>query len=111
MGLKGAGSFYQRHIQWTVLRDLLYNICESYLDDILVYRKTKQELSKKLEQVIAQLKASGMAVNHEKVKINMNQVEYVGHIIDKYGISFSDEKRQKVPDFRVPEQTRDMKNS
>ena len=51
-----------------------------------------------------------MTVNPEKVKINMNQVEYVGHIIDKYGISFSDAKRQKVTDFRLPEQARDMKN-
>ena len=43
MGLKGAGSYYQSHMQNTVLADLLYTICESYLDDILVYGKTKEE--------------------------------------------------------------------
>ena len=31
MGLKGAGSYYQSHMQNTVLTDLLYKICESYL--------------------------------------------------------------------------------
>ena len=50
-----------------------------------------------------------MTINPDKVKINMTKVEYVGHVIDKYGISFSDEKRQKVTDFRAPEQARDMK--
>ena len=88
MGLKGAGSFLG-HMQLTVLRDLLYRICESYLDDIFVWGNTKQELSKNLEQVVARLKSHGMTINPEKVKFNMTQVEYVGHVIDKYGISFS----------------------
>ena len=50
-----------------------------------------------------------MTINPDKVKINMTKVEYVGHVIDKYGISFSDEKRQKVTDFRTPEQAKGMK--
>ena len=33
----------------------------------------------------------------------------MGHVIDKYGISFSNEKRQKVTDFRQPTQAREMK--
>ena len=54
MGLKGAGSYYQSHMQNTVLNDLLYNICESYLDDILVYGETKEELSRNLKIVVEQ---------------------------------------------------------
>ena len=109
MGLKGAGSFYQRHMQNTVLRNLLYTVCESYLDDILVWGDTKEKLSENLEKVIARLKSYGMTINPDKVKINMEYVEYVGHVIDKYGFSFSKEKRQKVTDFRTPEQAKDMK--
>ena len=109
MGLKGAGSYYQSHMQNTVLGDLLYVICEAYLDDILVYGETKEELSKNLQIVIARLKKFKMTVNPEKVKIHLTEVEYVGHVIDKYGISFSEEKRAKVTDFRLPAQARDMK--
>ena len=50
-----------------------------------------------------------MTVNPDKVKIHLTEVEYVGHVIDKYGISFSDEKRSKVTEFRQPTQARDMK--
>ena len=39
----------------------------------------------------------------------MDEVEYVGHVIDKYGISFSNEKRRKVTEFRQPSQAREMK--
>ena len=43
MGLKGAGSYYQSHMQNTVLGDLLYVICEAYLDDILLKSRTEDE--------------------------------------------------------------------
>ena len=50
-----------------------------------------------------------MTVNPDKMKIHLTEVEYVGHVIDEYGISFSDEKRSKVTEFRQPTQARDMK--
>ena len=74
MGLKGAGSFCQSHMQNTVLNDLLYTICESYLDDILVYGKMTEELSKSLHSVISRLQRWGMTVNPEKVNIQMNEI-------------------------------------
>ena len=39
----------------------------------------------------------------------MNEIEYVDQVIDRYGISFFKEKRQKVTDFRKPEQAREIK--
>ena len=110
MGLKGAGSFYQSHMQNTVLTDLLYSICESYLDDILVYGKTKEELSRNLKLVVERLGKFGMTINPDKVKIHMDEVEYVGHMIDSYGISFSDEKLHQVLEFRTPSVAHEMKS-
>ena len=109
MGLKGAGSYYQSHMQNTVLTDLLYKICESYLDDILVYGRTKEELSTNLQSVICRLEKFGMTINPEKVKIHMNQVQYVGYVVDRYGISFSEEKKRKVVEFKKPTKAREMK--
>ena len=77
MGLKGAGSYYQSQMTNTVFPDLLYKILEIYLDDILVYAKTKEELSENLKIVLNRLKKFGLTVNPDKVKINMNEVEYV----------------------------------
>ena len=50
-----------------------------------------------------------MTINPEKVKIQMNEVEYVGHIIDQYGISFPDEKLNRVLEFKTPTLAREMK--
>ena len=61
-----------------------------------------------IDEISRYLTAS-RTVNPEKVIIHFTEVEYVGHVIDKYGISFSDEKRSKVTEFRLPAQARDMK--
>ena len=110
MGLKGAGSYYQSMMQNVILTDLLYAICESYLDDILVYGRTKKELSDNLKSVISRLSTYGITVNPAKVKIHMDHVEYVGYVLDKYGITLSDEKRAKVTSIRLPTQAREMKS-
>ena len=109
MGLKGAGSYYQSQMTNTVFPDLLYKILEIYLDDILVYAKTKEELSENLKIVLNRLKKFGLTVNPDKVKINMNEVEYVGHLIDNYDVSFTQEKRDKVLDFRLPVKEKELK--
>ena len=60
--------------------------CESNLDDMLIYDTTKEELSRIPQTVVARLEKYKMTVNPDKVKIHMNKVEYVSHVIDKYGI-------------------------
>ena len=71
-------------MQSIVPSDLRYKICESYLDNILVYGKTKRELSDNLQLVLARLEKWEMTLNPSKVKIHINEVEFVGHVIDKY---------------------------
>ena len=70
------------------MTDLLYKICESHLDDILVYGKTKEELSTNLQSVTCRLEKFGMTINPEKVKIHMSQAQHVGYVVDRYGIYY-----------------------
>ena len=39
-GMKGGPSWFQQHLARTVLKDYLYDICELYIDDILVFAET-----------------------------------------------------------------------
>ena len=97
-------------MQNTVLRDLVQKICEVYLDDIIVFAKTPQELNQRLEVVFQRLALFGITLNPSKVRIGMTEVEYVGHLIDKEGLSFSQEKRDSVLDFRKPVTASQMKS-
>jgi hypothetical protein len=55
MGLKGAASYFQRMIASIVLAGLLYSIVELYLDDILVYATSEDEIVERLCTVFKRL--------------------------------------------------------
>jgi len=56
-GLKGSPSTFCRAMG-IVLRDLLWQICLCYLDDIIVYARTTQELLERLDIVLSRLKSN-----------------------------------------------------
>ena len=109
MGLKGAPSYFQHAMQSKVLGGLLQSICEVYLDDIIVYAQTEQELLQNLKQVFARLEQYNITLNPAKVRVGLTSVEYVGHKIDNEGLSFSDEKREDVWKTPLPMTKRPLK--
>ena len=48
-GMKGGPSWFQQHLARTVLKDYLYDICERYIDDIIVVAEAEEEF---IENVI-----------------------------------------------------------
>ena len=57
------------------LKDLLYSIIEIYLDDILIFAKTKEELITNTERVLERFRKHNVTVNPEKVKISVTEVK------------------------------------
>ena len=69
MGLKGAGPYFQRSMQNKVLNGLVYEICEIYIDDVLIH----------VRRVFKRLWVKNVPVNPKKTKLGLPEVEYVGH--------------------------------
>ena len=103
MGLKGAPSYFQKIMASVVLAGLLYFICELYLDDILIYARSHEEFLERLRKVFERLRKHKLTVNPTKCSFGMSEVEYVGHVINEKGLSFSHEKKEKV--FNIPKPT------
>jgi hypothetical protein len=110
MGLKGAGSHFQQQMSSRVLKGLIYHICELYLDDIIVYGRTEEEFLKNLRQVFERLRKHRILLSPEKCRIGLSKVEYVGHMIDETGLSFSENKLREVLDFPLPTTHKGMKS-
>jgi len=102
MGLKGAPSWFQQQLETNVLGGLLHHICELYIDDIIIYADTYEEYLANIEAVLERFKKHNITVSPKKCKFLMSSIEYVGHIINSEGISFSQEAKQKALDFAVP---------
>ena len=108
MGLKGAPAYFQEAIAG-VLRGLLYDTCELYIDDIIVHGQTKEEFLHILEEVFKRLAKHKITVNPKKCLIGHNEVEFVGHVVNEHGLSFSRDRIEKVMDIKEPVYGKELK--
>ena len=101
MGLKGAPSYFQRTMRTQVLQGL-HDICEAYLDDLIVFGRTEEELIENLSKVFERLQHFNITLNPTKCRFGLREVEYVGHTINEFGHHFSREKLDGVKNFVLP---------
>ena len=110
MGAKGAPPYFQYHMVNTVFAGLVHNICEIYLDDIILWADSIEELSKRLEILLERATKFNITFNPEKCKFGLTEVEYVGHVIDQTGLSFAKAKTDKVENFKLPTTIKELKS-
>ena len=66
MGLKGAPSYFQHVMQSEVLHGLQYDICEIYIDDIIIFADSEEELPENLRKVLERFSKHNISVSPEK---------------------------------------------
>ena len=102
MGLKGSGPFFQRSMANKVLAGYVTRICEIYIDDVLLFGTTDNEYLSNTRKVLVRLRENKVTANPAKTKVDLKEVEYVGHLITSTGTSLTEEKRLQVLDFPLP---------
>ena len=110
MGLKGAAGYFQKMLATVVLVSLIYNICELYIDDVIVPAKTEEEYLFRLRKVLERFQKHNITLNPKKCKFGLTSVEYVGHTIDSKGLSFSAEKLDAVLAIPPPEYSKELRS-
>ena len=83
-GIASAPAIFQRLME-TILQGIPGVVC--YIDDILVTGKNEEEHLRSLNQVFSKLTDHGFRLKKGKCKFMAKSVEYLGHKIDKDGIS------------------------
>ena len=79
-----------------MLIGLIYQICEVYLDDVIVHATSEEEFVNRLTQIFKRFKAYNLTMNPDKVKLGLPEVEYTGHVINQHGLTFSRERFQNI---------------
>ena len=110
MGLKSAPSFFQKEMSSNVLAGLVHDICELYIDDIIIWGETEEKFLANLEAVLARLEERNITINPDKAKIGLEEVNAVGYVLDHYGISMSQERIAKVMQFPRPVTGKQLKS-
>ncbi|CCD26818.1 reverse transcriptase/ribonuclease H family protein NDAI_0I02500 [Naumovozyma dairenensis CBS 421] len=98
-GLVNAPSTFARYMS-DLFRDLKY-VCV-YLDDILIFSRTKEEHWKHLDKVLYRLKKEELIVKKKKCLFAGDTVEFLGYIISPNKISPLVTKCQAIDQFPSP---------
>ncbi|GJX77534.1 putative reverse transcriptase domain-containing protein [Tanacetum coccineum] len=93
-----------------VFMDLMNRVCKLYLDkfmivfidDILIYSKSKQEHKEHLKLILELLKKEELYAKFSKCEFWIPKVQFLGHVIDSKGIHVDPAKIESIKDWTSP---------
>jgi len=100
-GLTGAPSTFC-HLMSIVLREYLWEICLCYLDDIIIFGRTPQELLDRMRTILDKLHEVGLKVKPSKRVFFKIEIQYLGHLVSEAGINPMPDKIQALKDWPTP---------
>ena len=101
MGLKNSGATFQRMME-TVMGSLNLQICLLYLDDVIAFSRDEQSHLQHLDIILTKIEDAGLKLKPSKCCLFQQEVKYLGHIISRDGIRTDPKKIDKVLDWPVP---------
>nr|GEX11271.1 putative reverse transcriptase domain-containing protein [Tanacetum cinerariifolium] len=93
-----------------VFMDLMNQVCKPYLDkfvivfidDILVYSKSKDEHEDHLRLVLELLKKEELYAKFSKCEFWLQEVQFLGHVVNQSGIHMDPSKIEAVKNWKAP---------
>jgi len=79
-----------------------------YLDNILIFTKTKKKHAQAVQQVLQILKENKLFLRLEKCKFYKQQIEYLGLVISENKVSMDPVKVAGVQEWPTPENKTDV---
>ena len=97
---------------------LMNNIMHKYLDkfvvvfiyDILIYSKNEAEHKEHLPIVLQELREKQFFAKFSKCDFFRDEIQYLGHVVTKEGISVDPEKIRAIEDWPVPKDVTDVRS-
>jgi hypothetical protein len=108
-GLTNAPATFQAYIN-KALRGLVDDFCIVYLDDILVFSKTKEEHDQHLQRVCERLRDAELYAKPSKCQFYQTEIEFLGFIIGTQGIRMDPRRVQTIKEWEnhPPKSYRDL---
>jgi len=95
MGLSNSLAMFQRLVNM-VLRGLTWEFVLVYIDDIVVYAQTYEELKTRLEEVFIRLRGANLKLKPTKVRLFQREILFLGHGISGVGVAMDPDKISEI---------------
>ena len=100
-GLCNAPATFQRLME-NVLAGLQFEILLLYLDDIIVFSNSVDQMIKRLTIVFQRLRTAGLKLKPSKCHLFQREVEYLGYKVSEQGVQTSDDKVKAIREWPTP---------
>ena len=106
-GLMNAPASFTRLFS-TMLRDLNGECLVLFLDDVLVYSRTKEEHAQHLRRLFDILRKNKLYAKRSKCCIGVAEVDFLGYTISEKGIDMQDRLKDAILDWPTPTSVKEM---
>ena len=94
----------------TVFKNFLDQFVIVFIDDILVYSRSREEHEEHLRIVLQTLRKNRLYAKFKKCEFWLEQVAFLGHVITKKGISVDPGKIEAVSDWPRPTNVHEVRS-
>lgn len=101
MGLSNAPRTWQRAIN-TILSELIGKGIYVYLDDVIVYARTKEEHDQIIWRILRLLREHNIQLKISKCIFYARKFEYLGHIVSENGMTVNPKKIEVIKNYPRP---------
>ncbi len=85
-----------------IFREWLDDFVVVYIDGILIYSDSLQELAEHLRKVFQRLKENKLYAKLKKCEFGVTKVDFLGHKITQEGLKMDDHKVKAIVDWEPP---------
>ena len=98
-GIASAPEHFQRQME-AILSGLDGALC--HMDDVLIFGKTQEEHDARLHSALQTIQKAGVTLNLEKCEFSRQRLTFLGHVIDKEGVSPDPKKTSAIAAMPKP---------
>lgn len=100
-GWKNSGAWFQKMMNG-VLKNFIGIFCNVYVDDIIVYSRTREDHGEHLEKVLEALSAARLKINIKKSEFFCRKVVFLGRTFDGRTKGTKEESVQRIKKLTKP---------
>ncbi len=108
-GLCNAPGQFQRIMQ-KVLGDLVGTVCMVYLDDVIIFSRSKDEHARHVRAILDRIGAAGMTLKLAKCKFGLERLDLLGYTVARGSIEPQESKVKAIRDLAPPTTVKEVRS-